>query len=150
MDLWPFSFPLLVVSSPELAFQTCQQYDLPKPAVLKPFFNPFAGGDNLFVTNGHEWKSARSLFNPGFNANYLLTQMPHIVKETSVFVEILREHAVKGDIFSLDRLACDFTMDMIGAVSMNSRLGSQRRFNRLASAMRSQVLWQCVLCKTSI
>jgi hypothetical protein len=142
LDLWPFSHPLLVISSPELTIQACQEHDLSKPAVLKPFFHPFAGGDNLFVTNGPEWKHASKLFTPGFNANYLLTQMGHIVEEASVFVEILREHAFKGDIFSLDRLACDFTMDIIGAVSINARLNYMRKFNPLAAAMRSQVLWQ--------
>lgn len=83
------------------------------------------------------------MFAPGFNANYLLGQMGHIVEETSVFVDILREHARKGDIFSLDRLTCDFTMDIIGAVCLNSRLNSQQEYNPLASAMRSQIVWHC-------
>jgi hypothetical protein len=84
LDVWPFSLPLLIVTSPSMSIQACQQYDLPKPATLKPFFYPFAGGDNLFVTNGAEWKHDRSLFNPGFNANYLLGQMNHIIEETLV------------------------------------------------------------------
>ena len=97
----------------------------------------------MFDTNGPEWKKSRSMFNPGFNANYLLGQMDHIIEETSVFIDILREHAEKGDIFSLDQLTCDFTMDIIGAVSLNSRLNSQRSYNQLASAMRRQILWHC-------
>jgi cytochrome P450 len=72
-----------------------------------------------------------------------LGQTEHIVEETSLFVDILREHARKGDIFSLDRLTCDFTMDIIGAVCLNSRLKSQREYNPLASAMRSQIMWHC-------
>lgn len=83
------------------------------------------------------------MFAPGFNANYLLGQMEHIVEETSVFVDILREHARRDEIFSLDRLTCDFTMDIIGAVCLNSRLNSQRQYNPLASAMRSQIMWHC-------
>jgi cytochrome P450 len=89
------------------------------------------------------WKRSRTMVAPGFNANYLLGQMEHILEETSVFVDILREHARQGVIFSLDRLTCDFTMDIIGAVCLNSRLNSQRQFNSLASAMRSQVMWHC-------
>ena len=83
------------------------------------------------------------MFAPGFNANYLLGQTEHIVDETSIFVDILREHARKGDVFSLDRLTCDFTMDIIGAVCLNSRLKSQREYNPLASAKRSQIMWHC-------
>lgn len=143
LDLWPFTMPLLVVTSAELAIQTCQQYDLPKPHILKPFFHTFAGGDdNLFVSNGAEWKKSRALFNPGFNANYVLGQMSYIVEEAATFVEILREHAAQDDMFSLDDLTCKYTMDIIGAVSINSRLHCQRKFNQLASAMRSQCLWQ--------
>lgn len=67
--------------------------------------------------------------------------MDHIVQETAEFVSILREHAEKKDVFSLDALACDFTMDIIGAVTLNSRLRSQRQYNQLASSMRSQVDW---------
>lgn len=142
LDLWPFSLPFLVVSSPSMAIQACQTYDLGKPKALDKFFSPFAGGsDNLFVSNGPQWKRSRAIFNPGFNSNYLLTQMDHIVEETSEFVEILGEHANEGDIFSLDDLLCDFTMDIIGAVTINSRLLSQRQFNPLASSMRSQVRW---------
>ncbi|KAG0652541.1 Cytochrome P450 59 [Hyphodiscus hymeniophilus] len=141
LDLWPFSMPMIVVTSPDLSIQACQQHDLTKPAALKYFLEPFSGGEDLFTMNGLEWKRSRAMFAPGFNANYLLGQMGHILEETSVFVEILREHARKGDMFSLDRLTCDFTMDIIGAVCLNSHLNSQRQFNPLASAMRSQIAW---------
>jgi len=143
LDMWPFGMPLSVVKSPDFAIQVAQQHDLPKPAVLKPFFNPFAGGDNLFTMNGPEWKRSRAMVAPGFNAHYLLGQMGHIVEETAVFVEILKEHAQKGDMFSLDKLACNFTMDIIGAVCFNSRMNSQRTYNPLAFAMRSQIEWHC-------
>jgi cytochrome P450 len=81
------------------------------------------------------------MFAPGFNANYIIGQTEHIVEETSEFVDILRDHARNGEVFSLDRLTCDFTMDIIGAVCLNSRLNSQRRYNALASSMRSQIMW---------
>ena len=119
LDLWPFSNPLLMVASPSMALQACgQQNDLVKPHVLDAFFRPFAGGDNLFTMNGPEWKRSRALFTPGFQANYLLGQMSHIVEETSVYVDILREHSRKGDMFSLDDVTLWFTMDVIGVVSL--------------------------------
>ncbi|KAL3421062.1 afln vera monooxygenase [Phlyctema vagabunda] len=144
LDMWPFSDPLLVISSPSQCIQACQQHDLPKPRVMKDFFHPFAGGENLFTMNGPEWKRSRALFNPGFAANYILEQMPHIVEEALVYVDVLREHAKKGDVFSLDDATLWFTMDIIGAVTLNSRLNSQRTYNPLASAMRSQVHWHCM------
>jgi cytochrome P450 len=118
MDVWPFSTPLLVVTSPEMAVQACQEYDLPKPNVLVPFFAPFAGGPNLFTMNGAEWKRSRGLFNPGFSASVMLECMPHVLEEAEVYVSRLREHARTGDTFSLDSLTCDYMMDVIGAVTM--------------------------------
>lgn len=118
LDLWPFSNPLLVVTSPPLAIQSCQQHDLVKPHILKPFFAPLAGGDNLFTMNGAEWKRSRALFNPGFQANYILAQMDHVVEETSVYVEILREHARSKGLFSLDEVTLWFTLDIIGVVTL--------------------------------
>ncbi|KAH7356883.1 cytochrome P450 [Rhexocercosporidium sp. MPI-PUGE-AT-0058] len=142
LDIWPFLMPVLLISSPSLAIQACQQYDLEKPESIVGFFEPFAGRkDHMFTSNGPEWKKLRSMFNPGFSASYLLSQMDHIVEETTEFVSILKEHAAKNDIFSLDELLCDFTMDIIGAVALNTRLHSQRQYNQLASAMRSQVRW---------
>lgn len=118
LDMWPFSHPLLIVSSPSMAIQACQEHDLPKPGALKEFFRPFAGGDNLFTMNGAELKHSRALFNPGFNANYLLGETSHIVEEASVYVDILREHARKQDMFSLDEVTLWFTMDIIGALTL--------------------------------
>jgi cytochrome P450 len=119
IDVWPFTpKPFLVVTSLELAVQACQTYALPKPASLADYFHPFTGGPNIFTTNGPEWKQARTLFNSAFSASTIMQQTAHIVQEAEVYVEILREHARKGDTFSLDRMTCDYLMDIIGLVAM--------------------------------
>jgi cytochrome P450 len=118
IDVWPFTSPLLIVTSPELALQACQEYDLPKPKILLPFFAPIAGGPSLFVMNGTEWKRSRALFNPGFSANVIIECTPHIIEEADIYASLLRDHARKGDTFSLDKLTCDYMMDVIGAISM--------------------------------
>ncbi|KAE8371400.1 cytochrome protein [Aspergillus bertholletiae] len=143
IDVWPFTKPLLVVTSPDLAVQACQTYALPKPPVLAKFFNPFAGGPNIFVMNGPEWKRARGLFNPAFSSSNIIEHTAHIVEEAQEFVGILREHAYKGDTFSLDKVTCNYVMDIIGYVVMKARLHSQRGHNALASALRSSVEWHC-------
>ncbi|KAH8428088.1 cytochrome P450 [Aspergillus melleus] len=144
IDVWPFSRkPLLVVTSPDLAVQASQTYALPKPPVLAKFFNPFTGGPSIFVTNGPEWKHARGLFNPAFSASNILQHTPHIVEEAEEYVEILRGHARKGDTFTLDKMTCDYVMDIIGFVAMKAHLHSQRGHNAVAAAMRSSVEWHC-------
>ncbi|KAM7214740.1 Cytochrome P450 [Rhypophila decipiens] len=123
LDLWPFAAdPLLVICLPTLAVQACQDHDLPRPEILHKFFDPLAGGDNLFTMNGPEWKRSRALFNPGFSSSYILQQIGHVVDEAAVYASKLREHARQ-------------------AVTLNSGLQSQTRFNPLASAMRRQIRW---------
>ncbi|OTB13842.1 hypothetical protein K445DRAFT_24337 [Daldinia sp. EC12] len=141
VDMWPFSDPLMVICSPVPAMQACQEYDLPKPPVLHAFFNPIAGGENLFTMNGPEWKRSRALFNSGFSASYILQQTSHVIDEAKIYVEILREHARAGRMFSLDDVTCWYMMDVIGATTLDSRLHSQRQFNPLASALRRQIRW---------
>ncbi|KAI0895095.1 cytochrome P450 [Annulohypoxylon nitens] len=91
--------------------------------------------------NGTEWKNSRALFNSGFSASYILQQTSHIVDETEVYVDVLREHARKGKIFSLDDVTLWYMMDVIGSVTLDSRLHSLRQFNPLASALRRQIRW---------
>jgi hypothetical protein len=54
IDIWPFANLLLVITSPELAVQACQEHDLPKSSILVPFYTPITGGSNLFVMDGTE------------------------------------------------------------------------------------------------
>ncbi|ORX96642.1 cytochrome P450 [Clohesyomyces aquaticus] len=118
LDLWPFFKPLMVVTSPEIAIQACQGYDLPKPDSLKTFFAPISGGEGMFVSNGSEWKRHRALFNPGFSAKAILEHIPRIIQEAEAYIDIIRDHAEKGDIFFLDKLTCSYMMDVIGAVTL--------------------------------
>ncbi|PLB45553.1 cytochrome P450 71B25 [Aspergillus steynii IBT 23096] len=143
IDLWPFTMPLLVVTSPDLAVQACQTYALPKPDILNAFVDPLAGGPTMFTQNGPEWKRSRDLFNNRFSTNVLMKLAPKIVKEAEVYVDVLREHARKGDMFFLDKITCDYVMDIIGVLTLNARLQSQRQHNPLAAAMRSSIEWHC-------
>jgi cytochrome P450 len=118
LDFWPFSRTILVISSPLAAMQVTQEHNLPKPVLLHDYFLPITGGANLFTMPEEQWKPWRAIFNPGFSASYILEQVPHIVKEVSVYCEILREHGRKGDIFSLDETTLSLTMDIIGTVTL--------------------------------
>jgi cytochrome P450 len=118
LDLWPFSGPMIVISTPEMSYQMVQVQDLQKPASLVPFFKPITGGLGIAVMNGEELKASRALFNPGFASNVILEQTSAIIEEAKVYVELLREHAEKGDMFLLDDLTCWYMMDVIGKVTL--------------------------------
>lgn len=118
LDNWPFATPMLIVTSPEGAYQACQDRSLPKFAALRSFMKPLTGGEDLVTMEGKQWQTWRTIFNPGFSASHLMTLVPGIVKDTSVFCEILRDHAKNGQIFSLEQAAIRVTLDIIGRVSL--------------------------------
>ncbi|KAJ5647168.1 hypothetical protein N7490_003540 [Penicillium lividum] len=139
VDVWPFNEPMLIVTSPAMAIDACQTYDLPKPKALQPFINPMAGGsDNIFVTNGARWKHARELFNHGFSMAASLSHMTCILEEAKVYVHLLKGHAKAGDTFLLDPLTCRYAMDIIGNITL-----FQEQHNPIAAAMRDTIEWEC-------
>ena len=127
LDTWPFADPMMIVCSPTLAVQICQDHPFPKPPILHSFFNSIVGGNNMFTMNGAESKRSRALFSSGFSAGYIQKQTGHIVDEALIYVDVLREHARKGDMFSLDNVTTWYTLDIIGAVTLDSRFESQTR-----------------------
>jgi cytochrome P450 len=118
IDLWPFSGPILIVCTPGYAYQANQEYDFPKPDSLLPFFRPITGGLGMFMMNGEEHKASRALFNPGFADSVIFQNASVIVEQAEIYVGLLREHAKKGDMFSLDEMTCSYMMDVIGVVTL--------------------------------
>ena len=117
VDLWPVSGMMIIVTSPTVATQVAQTntnlcYD--RAAMLERFFKPIAGGPSLFDMPEKEWKPWRAVFNKGFSAEHTHSLIPHIVEETKVYAEKLRELAGKDEMFFLDPITLRFCMDVIG------------------------------------
>jgi septum formation inhibitor-activating ATPase MinD len=47
-----------------------------------------------------------------------MTLVPEILNEISTFSEILRDRVQKGDMFSLEDVTINLTMDIIGRVAL--------------------------------
>ncbi|KAL4957494.1 cytochrome P450 [Aspergillus filifer] len=138
MDTWPFGFSALVVTSPDLAVQSCQTHDLAKLDSLIPLIAPMSGGPTLFVQNGTEWKHGRALFHQGFSMRSVMGYVPYILQEVEVF-DVLRDLSRSGVTFLFDEIACRYVMNIIGNATMGTRFISQRRFHPIASAMRDTI-----------
>lgn len=69
---------------------------------------------------GEEWKALRKRFNPGFAPQHLLSLLPAIVHKASIFVDRLGGLAQGGDKFSLQELATDLTLDIIGDLALDT------------------------------
>jgi sterigmatocystin biosynthesis cytochrome P450 monooxygenase len=118
IDTWPFSPPLLVVASPELAAQCTQSHSLPKFHALRDFLLPMTGGNDLVTMEGKEWKTWRNIFNPGFSSSHLSTLVPEIIEEVSVFCNILNDIAARSEIVLMDPLVTKLSLDVICRVAL--------------------------------
>ena len=117
LDMWPLSPLFQAVVSPTAATtvtQTNPRLATRKPDLLPTFFEPLAGGSNLFEMPESEWRKWRNVFSKGFSAEHFLMLVPGIVQQSRIYVDSLRKHALEGDTFSLDQMTVRFTMDLIG------------------------------------
>lgn len=118
LDMWPFSIPLLVVSSPSAAYQLTQEHSLPKSEGLRNYLRPLTDNNDLVTLEGPLWKQWRNIFNPGFSASNLILLVPQVAKEVATFCEILRERAQAGKLFQLEEATVNLSMDIIGRVAL--------------------------------
>ena len=130
-----------MVISPELMHQYTQDRYLPKHPVIQQFLNPIAGKHNLLTMEGSIWKQWRGNFNPGFSAGQITSLIPSIVQEVVVFRDLLRERARHNEVFQLEYMALNLSIDIIGKVVMDHQFHSQKSENTMASALQNQVEW---------
>ncbi len=116
LDMWPFSRPILVVSSPSVARQFTQEYPLRKSPEVRRWMKPLTDNQDLVTLEGQAWKQWRHVFNPGFSASHLVRLVPQIIGQVSVFCDILQERAKQDAIFPLEEITVNLTMDTIGLV----------------------------------
>lgn len=116
VDAWPIASFMLVVASPLTLAQITTEHTLPKFPTIRDFLYPLTYGRDIVSMDGQEWKTWRSIFNPGFSASHLMTLVPDIVKETRIFCEILHGHAQEETIFPMKSMTDNLAMDVIGQV----------------------------------
>ena len=114
MDLWPVSQQMLSVIHPDLMAQFCQDPSMLKADLLHSEFMPFTQCNDLVNLEGQEWKTWRSIFNPGFSARNILTLVPAMLEEIHVFRAWLETCASTGETVALEKQTMRLTVDVIG------------------------------------
>lgn len=115
LDLWPFSLPFMILSSPSTCVQAVQ-HDLQKPQAIEDMLMSIPGGSSLLTMKGDEWKHWRNMFNPGFSTAYLEEHISDVMEEVLIFCETLRHHAREGDLLQMEKITTCLTMDVIGRI----------------------------------
>jgi len=118
VDIWPVGKPHLMAIRPELIYQFTQANQLPKDPGLTNFFAPLVGKLNLVTMEGAPWKRWRAIFNPGFSGSHISSLVPGMVEKVGVFAEKLRECAKRGEMFCLEEMVLNLTIDIIGGAVM--------------------------------
>lgn len=140
VDWWPLGPRWLFIADPELAskYLTTGQ-SLPKSRLVTAYLDKLLGSNNMVGVDGQNWKSLRSMFNPGFSASHLITLVPYIVDSSMVFLDILREKAKTNELISMDVISTRYAIDIIGKVVMDSDFDSQKRPHPIVTTFRKQV-----------
>lgn len=118
LDNWPFSPLILVVLDPDMMHQMTQDNSVPKYKGSRHLLRSLTGGEDLVTPESPVWKRRRAIFNAGFSLNHIMVLVPNIVEEVMIFRNILRVHAEIGDLFHLEELSLNLTIDIIGRVVM--------------------------------
>jgi cytochrome P450 len=138
MDLWPLADPIFYVFDPDMANQVVEQ-NLPKHRGIAEFMIHLAGPGDLVSSGGAHWKKWRSIMNPGFASGHLMTLVSGIVDDSLVFCDKMVHRAEKNEVFRLEEDATRLTVDIIGKVTLDLRLNTQRSNQEMVVALREQV-----------
>ncbi|KAL2019162.1 hypothetical protein VTK56DRAFT_10034 [Thermocarpiscus australiensis] len=129
LNLWPVSYPIVIVNSYEVAEQVSRvsklfPWSVPKSPTVGALVR-LIGRESILMRQNEDWKQLRKRFNPGFAPQHLMTLLPCILDKTSIFVDRLDHYASTGEEFSLTKLTINLTFDIIGAVTMNVDFDAQ-------------------------
>lgn len=139
LDFWPFGDQLLYIADPDIANQITIGNSLRKSPLVVDYMSLLLGNQNMVGLDGPAWKRVRSMFNPGFAGGHLMTLVPYIVDAAVVFGDVLREKARAGEVFEMEEIATRLTVDVIGKVTLDVDLNSQRSEHRIVTAFREHV-----------
>lgn len=111
-DIWPMSYQVINLTTPEGASQAFANHRLPKSELVRKGMNVLAGGANMLTMSVEEWKPWRSVFNPGFSNVSMNAQVGVLVDKVEIFCRLLEERAGRN-VFPLGDLTSRLTADVI-------------------------------------
>lgn len=141
VDWRPFGPLWLYTADPELAAEhALVKQSLPKSHLETDYLDQFLGKNNLISLEGHKWKTLRSMFNPGFSANNIMTYTDAIVEASLRFRTVLEEKARTNELFELEEYATRLTIDIIGIAVFDVDMDAQRGIHPIVQYFRERVL----------
>lgn len=147
VDMWPMGPPMLFTINPDLTNQLLQEQSLRKAENAIKFLYPLAHNLDLVSSDGARWKIWRSRLSPGFSAKNITALIPAVLGDVAIFRDQLRakagENGAWGDVFALEDMATNLTLDVIGRAALDVSLREQTKG---PSALKTALLDQLTLC----
>lgn len=132
---------MLLAGTPELLDQIHTKHVLEKNFLLKNFLYPLTEGLDIASSNGAPWKKWRTIFNPGFSLTELTKLVPAVVDNVDIYCGQLDERVKTSEIFAMKPLTDNLIIDIIGKLTLDVELDSQRKFNKVVHSLRTQIRW---------
>ncbi|KAF2730628.1 cytochrome P450 monooxygenase [Polyplosphaeria fusca] len=141
IDFWPFSLPVVCITSPNAAIQMQNYSTWAKPRDVEVPFDQICAGPNMFTMPESSWKRWRAMFSNSFAPGYILQLAPMMAREIEVFCELVRAKTGTGEVFKVETMFSHLALDVVGATTLDMQLHNQIRENPIARTIRSQVEW---------
>ncbi|KAL1852000.1 hypothetical protein Daus18300_012355 [Diaporthe australafricana] len=113
LDTWPLGEQTLAAFNPDLMAQFTQDRSFPKAAMISVELEPLTDLHDIVTMEGQEWKTWRSIFNPGFSAKNLTALLPAFLEEIQVLKERLVDIANSGKVVKMEEIIQRATVDVI-------------------------------------
>jgi cytochrome P450 len=124
-----------------VAAQLVQAQNLTKHSVLAKFTGHLTGKLSLLTSEGALWRKTRSIFNPGFAQQHLMTLVPRMIDDALHFRQNLEQASSSGEMFFLENFAAMFAFDVMGHIVLDHDLECQLGPNELVESFRKLVEW---------
>lgn len=112
-DSWPLGEATIAVFDPDMMAQFTQDKSYLKAPMVKVELGPLTDLHDLASMEGQEWRTWRSIFNPGFSAKNLTALLPAFLEEIQVLKEGLVKVAESGKIIKMEETIQRATVDVI-------------------------------------
>ncbi len=123
------------------AAREVSESSLHKSPALSVVIDPIAGNKNMLTLEGQMWKKWRSVFNPAFSVQQVVSQVPTIVECSERFIKNLDRYASANQILRLEEETTKLTIDIIGLVVCDHDFASLTTDARYLSIMRKTLAW---------
>ncbi|KAK7727977.1 hypothetical protein SLS63_006828 [Diaporthe eres] len=126
-DSWPLGEATLAVFDPDLMAQFTQDRSYLKSPMVRVELEPLTDLNDLVTMEGQEWKTWRSVFNPGFSAKNLTALLPAFLEEIQVLKERLVKVAESGKVIKMEETIQRATVDVICRAALRLILWNNNR-----------------------